>query len=112
MNDEIKSYGNFDVIISNPPYVLESDKNQMHQNVLEFEPASALFVDDQKALLFYEKILDFARLNLKNKGLVYFEIHEEKEMEMELLLKTRGYDFINFKKDFRNKTRFVKAIKV
>jgi len=111
LEDDIKKYQDFDIIISNPPYVLKSDKKQMHQNVLKFEPSSALYVDDDHALLFYEKILDFAQINLKKEGPIYFEIHENKSIEIKELFSKYCYKNIEIKKDFRGKTRFVKANK-
>jgi release factor glutamine methyltransferase len=66
-----------DIIVSNPPYVLESDKNAMRANVLDFEPHLALFVPDSDPLLFYRHILKFAIKNLQKDGKLYFEIHAD-----------------------------------
>jgi len=101
----------FDIIISNPPYVLESDKTQMHRNILDFEPQTALFVDDNNALIFYNKILEFAKRSLKNSGRIYFEIHENKSEEMKELLQDFKYKMIETIQDFRGKIRFIKAQK-
>lgn len=109
--DQMVKHNEFDIIISNPPYVLESDKKNMHQNVLDFEPASALYVDNDHALLFYEKILDFAKINLTKGGHIYFEIHENKAKEIEKLFNNFGYKNIEIKKDFRGKNRFAKGVK-
>jgi len=111
LNDELVKHQEFDIIISNPPYVLESDKKNMHPNVLNFEPASALYVDDHDALIFYEKILEYAEINLKQKGHIYFEIHENKAEEIHELLSKFDYKNIEIRKDFRGKNRFAKGVK-
>lgn len=111
LKDDFKKHQEFDIIISNPPYVLESDKQHMHKNVLDFEPDSALFVNDNSALVFYERILDYAELNLKKSGRVYFEIHESKSEHIKSLFTNRNYSNIKFRNDFRGKIRFVRAEK-
>jgi release factor glutamine methyltransferase len=111
INDVFTKTHEFDIIAANPPYVLESEKQQMHQNVLAYEPKSALFVSNSNPLLFYDKILDFAVLNLKNSGTVFFEINENKSLDIEYLLLKRAFHNIEFKNDFSGKIRFVKAQK-
>jgi len=64
-----------DVVVSNPPYVLKEEKKNMRLNVLDYEPHKAIFVDDEDPLKFYRLILDYAKLNLKKYGLIYFEIN-------------------------------------
>ena len=64
-----------DVVVSNPPYVLKEEKKNMRLNVLDYEPHKAIFVDDEDPLKFYRLILDYAKLNLKKSGLIYFEIN-------------------------------------
>ena len=64
-----------DVVVSNPPYVLKEEKKNMRLNVLNYEPHKAIFVDDEDPLKFYRLILDYAKLNLKKYGLIYFEIN-------------------------------------
>ncbi len=81
INDDIlhplfKDYGNYDLIVSNPPYVRESEKKQMHDNVLAFEPELALFVEDKNPLIFYDTISSFAESRLKKGGILAFEINE------------------------------------
>ncbi len=98
--------GKFDIIVSNPPYVLESDKATMNANVLAYEPHSALFVPDNDALQFYEAILKFAVTNLNPKGSIYFEIHESKGNEMMALMKKYHFQSVRIEKDFNNKARF------
>lgn len=101
----------YDFIISNPPYVLESDKTRMHQNVLQYEPDKALYVLDNQALLFYDAILKFASKKLKNKGWLFLEIHEEKGKELGQLLEEHDYSQIKIIRDLNNKDRFIKAMK-
>src|SRR6202000_526812 len=66
----------YSLIISNPPYVTQHDKNQMHRNVTDFEPHTALFVPENDPLIFYKAIADFAIVNLNPDGLLFFEINE------------------------------------
>jgi len=104
------SLGKYHVIVSNPPYVLESDKQMMSANVLDNEPHLALFVSDVQALIFYEAIAAIAAEKLINKGLLYFEIHELKAKETVDLLKAKGFVDIEIRKDLQGKDRMVKAI--
>lgn len=101
----------FNCIVSNPPYVLDSEKIEMQKNVLDYEPHLALFVPDSKALLFYKAILVFANLYLEKNGSIYFEINPLKSVEMTQLLAEFNYSNIECVKDFNNKTRFVTGIK-
>lgn len=105
-----KNLNNYDVIISNPPYVLESDKQKMLSNVLDYEPHSALFVPDNEALIFYECIAKLATKKLNKSGLLFFEIHEKKGQETVNMLEKLGFQSVELKKDFQNKDRMVKAI--
>ena len=105
-----KILSKYDVIVSNPPYVLESDKHMMSANVLDNEPHLALFVPDVKALLFYEAIANIAVEKLNNKGVLYFEIHELKAQETVSMLKTKGFKEIEIRKDLQGKDRMVKAV--
>ena len=68
--------GKFDIIISNPPYIRNLEKSEMHQNVLDFEPHLALFVEDHDPLIFYRKVFDFAEKHLKENGTIYCEINQ------------------------------------
>ncbi|MBC8319382.1 MAG: peptide chain release factor N(5)-glutamine methyltransferase [Bacteroidetes bacterium] len=97
----------FDIIVSNPPYVTQEDKRKMHQNVLDYEPHSALFVTDNKPLKYYEAILNFSKENLKTGGRIYFEINESRKNEMVALMNQFGYSDIKLVKDLRYKSRFV-----
>ena len=100
----------FDVIVSNPPYVLESDKELMHANVLKHEPDTALFVPDKEALMFYKSITDFAQNHLNENGKLFFEIHEKKGEEVLQMFKERGFSKIELRKDMQGKDRMAKAV--
>ncbi|MEN8120059.1 MAG: peptide chain release factor N(5)-glutamine methyltransferase [Bacteroidota bacterium] len=106
-----KNLGEFDVIVSNPPYVRELEKELMHKNVLENEPHLALFVDDDDALLFYEAIVRFAKEHLKKHGHLYFEINEAYGNEMKKFLLENNYQDIELKKDINGKDRMIKGVK-
>ena len=101
----------FDVIVSNPPYVTESEKKLMHKNVLDFEPSNALFVNDTDPLLFYRTIAQFALENLNPNGKIYFEINENFGPETKNMLAVFGFAKIDIVTDIHGKNRFVKAIR-
>jgi release factor glutamine methyltransferase len=103
-------FSELDFVVSNPPYVLNSDKSKMKSNVLEFEPHLALFVEDDDALLFYREIGMKSRDVLKSGGKLYFEIHEDKSNEVTKLLSDLGYSNIEERKDLQGKPRMIKAI--
>jgi release factor glutamine methyltransferase len=98
----------FDIIVSNPPYVLESEKAVMHKNVLDFEPHEALFVPDNDPLKFYKAIFGLAKKNGKPCR-VYVEINENKGEEMIFLAKEFGFSDICIHKDINGKDRIIKA---
>ena len=108
---EYKSNKKYDLIVSNPPYVRNLEKNKMQNNVLNFEPELALFVEDDDPLVFYRAILKFAHNTLVEKGKIYFEINEYLYDEMKALLISTGYVDIELKKDFFGKYRFISGIK-
>ncbi|NPD47726.1 peptide chain release factor N(5)-glutamine methyltransferase [Lentimicrobium sp. S6] len=101
--------GDYDVIISNPPYVLESEKKEMHKNVVDFEPESALYVKDSDPLLFYEKIILQAKKHLNINGRLYLEINERYGNELSELLNKHGFESIKILNDFRGRIRFCTA---
>ncbi|MDG2370310.1 MAG: protein-(glutamine-N5) methyltransferase, release factor-specific, partial [Flavobacteriales bacterium] len=86
-----------------------SDKKSMHENVLNFEPANALFVSDNNPLLFYNAVAKFALNHLNNGALIFFEIHEKKSDETLELLASLGFKEIELKKDLQGKNRMIKA---
>jgi release factor glutamine methyltransferase len=98
----------FDVIASNPPYVLESDKESMSDHVLNHEPHSALFVADNDPLLFYRNILNWSKHLLTMDGFVACEMHESMEMAMKEMLLENGISTFSFHRDLQDKTRFVR----
>ncbi len=99
----------FDVIVSNPPYVRELEKKLMRQNVLNFEPKSALYVADEDPLLFYRAISKLAKTHLKPNGKLFFEINEYLADELSELLKKNGFQNIEVKKDIFGKDRMIKC---
>lgn len=99
----------WDVIVSNPPYIAESEKQEMEKNVLNFEPHQALFVKDNNPLVFYNKIADFALQNLVPNGSLYFEINRAKGNEIEEMLKEKGFSRVELKKDISQNPRMVHA---
>ncbi len=104
-------FGSLSLIVSNPPYVLESEKNIMHRNVREFEPAGALFVSDGDPLVYYRAIAGFAEKHLEERSSLYFEINERFGEEVCELLRSHGFREAETLPDFHGKARFVKAIR-
>lgn len=101
----------FDIIVSNPPYVDESEKSEMQPNVLNYEPHTALFVPDSNPLLFYRKISEIGLKALKPGGSLFFEINPRHSQEMKQMLATLGYTDIDIIKDIHQRNRFVIATK-
>jgi release factor glutamine methyltransferase len=100
-----------DVVVSNPPYVLENEKSAMQSNVLDFEPSMALFVPDTNPLLFYEAIGKIALARLKPEGSLYVEINRDKGKETVDLFRQMGFGFVELRTDLFGNARMVKAIK-
>lgn len=98
-------HGPFDIIVSNPPYVLDSDKSEMTEQVLNHEPHQALFVPDSDPLLFYKRILEIMPEVLKPQGKIYFEIHESKGNEMKQLAERFRVQNIQIHRDMQGKDR-------
>ncbi len=99
----------FNIIVSNPPYILKAEEVQMKQNVIGFEPHIALFVTNNDPLQFYKAIADFALLNLQKQGSLYFETHEDYNDKVKLMLQEKGFINVVSKRDLQNKYRFIKA---
>jgi release factor glutamine methyltransferase len=99
----------FDAIVSNPPYIPDSDRSLMRQNVTEHEPHIALFVEDSDPLVFYRAIARTGRKMLNAEGQLYFEIYESLVEEMKSMLETEGYADIVVREDFRGKPRMICA---
>ncbi len=100
----------FDVIVSNPPYVMESEKAQMEDTVLDYEPHLALFVSDSDPLLFYKAIAVFGHRALNTGGRLYFEINPLLVEEMKDMLMCAGYRDVQVRNDIFGKPRMIKAI--
>ncbi len=101
-----------EIIISNPPYVTLHDKTQMHTNVTDFEPHTALFVPENDPLIFYKAIADFAIDNLAPKGLLFFEINESLGKETVEMLESKGFKDIELRKDMSGRDRMVRATRI
>ncbi len=101
----------YDVIVSNPPYVREMEKALMQDNVLKHEPEEALFVSNEKPLVFYEAIADLGRKHLTENGVLYFEINEYLGRETVQLLSAKGYKNIELRQDLNGKNRMIRAEK-
>lgn len=99
----------FDIIVSNPPYILEEEKAVMDKNVLDYEPHSALFVPNDKALLFYERIADIALELLLPEGKLYFEINQAKGHETVEMLEAKGFGNVALFCDLSGNDRMVRA---
>lgn len=101
----------FDLMVSNPPYVRNSEKELMDANVLEYEPEGALFVPDDNPLIFYEAIAKFAQHHLKPNGVIYCEINEAFGSQTASLFAEYGYGSVEVRKDINEKERMLKAQK-
>jgi len=101
----------FDVIVSNPPYVLNSEKINIHKNVLKYEPSDAIFVKNDSPLIFYERIIDICKKYMNPKGLLYLEINHVFGSEICNLLSKSFFVNIELKKDINGKDRMIKAVR-
>ena len=101
----------YDIIVSNPPYVRELEKSTIKNNVLQYEPHLALFVQNDDALQFYKAICEFAIYNLKPNGSLYFEINQYLGSEMKQLFESYNFESIELRKDLFGNDRMIKAIK-
>jgi release factor glutamine methyltransferase len=111
LNPAFKSPGSTGIIVSNPPYILESEKAHIAKNVLDFEPHRALFVPDSDPFLYYRAILKIAEMVLIPRGKVYFEINEAMGPPITELLKSTGFSSVEVIRDINGKDRIVKGIK-
>lgn len=98
----------FDIIISNPPYIKQSDKIKMQKNVVDFEPPIALFVEDKNSLIFYKKIALFGKNHLTKNGKIFVEINEKLGTQTINVFKNENYE-VELRKDFQGKDRMIKA---
>ena len=100
----------YDLIVSNPPYVLESEKKLMHKNVLDYEPHNALFVSDNDPFIYYKEIAKIATNNLNKNGLLFFEINEKYSKQIIELLSNLNFVDIELKKDINGRDRIIKSV--
>ncbi|RMG87294.1 MAG: peptide chain release factor N(5)-glutamine methyltransferase [Bacteroidetes bacterium] len=103
--------GQWDLIVSNPPYIPHKEKKLMAPNVLDYEPSVALFVEDENPLLFYDKIGDFALRFLTPGGFLYFELNEFNARQVSRLLEEKGFREIEIARDLYGKNRMLGAQK-
>jgi release factor glutamine methyltransferase len=103
-----QSLPQFDVIVSNPPYIKQSEESDMNENVLRYEPHLALFVADNDALIFYKKIAAFGKNNLTPGGKIFVELNETLGKETAELFESFGYQ-TELRKDMQGKNRMIKA---
>ncbi len=101
----------FDIIVSNPPYIDESEKKDIEKNVLDFEPHSALFVPDDNPLIYYSRILEIASDALSESGKIYFEINPRHVHDLKAMLENEKLNDITLHKDINGKERFISAKK-
>lgn len=102
----------YDVIISNPPYIPNEEKNSIDAQVVDFEPHLALFVADNQPLIFYESISRFAKTNLTQGGMLFFEIHQNYGSQMVEMLQKMEFHNIELKKDISGNDRMIRAEKI
>lgn len=110
LNPPANPRAELDILISNPPYVRELEKQQMHKNVLEFEPDSALYVSDEDPLVFYRAIATYGTKALKKGGELYFEINQYLGEQTQSLVEQLGYSQVELRKDFRGNWRMLRAV--
>lgn len=111
LGDWAKGFEELDVVVSNPPYVPDSDRATIHRNVLDYEPELALFVPDEDLLRFYRAIADGAAKALRAGGALYFEIYENAAEQMVDMLAERGWGDIELRRDFNDKNRMIRCRK-
>ncbi len=101
----------FDIMVSNPPYVTHEEKGDMHDNVLNYEPHAAIFAPEQDPLIFYRKIVDLADGHLSRGGRLYFEINRRYGASICQLLRDRGYLGVELRKDLNGNDRMIRAVR-
>ena len=106
---EWSQLADFQIIVSNPPYIPNFEKVLMEDNVLSYEPHLALFVEDEKPLIFYEKIANFAKKHLLTEGSLFFECNEFNAAEVVEMLKEKGFKNVELRRDMSGKDRMIRA---
>ena len=107
---QIPEVAELDILVSNPPYIPEQEKSEMHKNVLDFEPELALFVSNDDPLIFYRRISEIGKHLLKPNGKLYFEINEKYGNAVASLMQDLGYSEVRVLKDLNEKERMVVGI--
>ncbi len=110
LNMNFDTLPSFDIIVSNPPYIAEKEKEQMSENVLKYEPHSALFVPNDDPLIFYKRLIELAQNKLKPNGKMYMEINQNLAKETEELFQ-KSFENVEIKKDISGNFRMIKIIK-
>lgn len=110
LNEDLDIHSEWDLIVSNPPYIPLSEKGSMHERVTLYEPAVALFVPDQDPLLFYRRLAEMGKKLLKEGGELFVEIHEQLSAEVLALFHTFEFHQIECRKDLQNKDRMIRAV--
>lgn len=106
---EVPKLSNLDILVSNPPYIPETERSLMHKNVLDFEPREALFVPDNDPLLFYKRIAELGLELLNEDGTLYFEINENFGGEVKTIVQNFGYKELKIHQDMQGKDRIICA---
>jgi len=99
----------YDIVVSNPPYIPQSEKETLDINVREYEPGTALFVPNDDALLFYKAIAEFGRSHINEGGLIYCELHRDYATQAKTLFEEAGYKDVTLKQDMHGNMRMLKA---
>ena len=108
--NQVQLLPKFDIVVSNPPYVRNSEKLMMKKNVLDYEPLLALFVDDDNPLIFYEALASFCETNLQAGGMLFAEINQYLSAETEQLFTGHGFKNVNIEKDLFGNDRFLTVL--
>ena len=103
-----KTLPSFNIIVSNPPYIPENEKNKLGKNVVDYEPHIALFVTENDPFIFYKKMASFAEKHLKEKGKTFVEVHEDYSNEVQQIFAKKNFT-TEIKKDIYGRDRMVKA---
>ncbi|MEO6682857.1 MAG: peptide chain release factor N(5)-glutamine methyltransferase [Ginsengibacter sp.] len=106
--DQWKKFKTFDIVVSNPPYIPITESAKLDKNVTDFEPALALFVEDNDPFIFYEKISRFAQTHLSSDGKIFVEVHEEYADHVKTIFEKNGFAAF-IRKDIYGKERMIKA---
>lgn len=109
---EVPDFKDLDILVSNPPYIPNREKELMRKNVLDFEPREALFVHDSDPLIFYKQLAELGLQLLKTGGKLYFEIHENFGDEVKSMVQNFGYQEVLIHLDMQGKNRMLSALKM